>query len=625
MLAIICGNHKFICAGDSASEVGGATLGLRPSAGPSSALPPPAFLFLFIIISSTSRDRSTAGRIYLAPREGFLLGDVREDEVRSISDSNISNVESKQVLSIYSHIPCTRLASFYNSVAIINEDTLGNIIKSKAKEVIGFYKFRWESDQKISFREQLLLQRLRDTLQVPDLVFLLFTMASSSNRATYTMEYTLFKPNGRFYERIPMTISNLGQSGLESYWDIPPPCHSTTCRNLLSRSKFVTNNGEMRDVNNILQLNTELQSKLEHACSDVLDGERSVEVLFAEISSLKQAIEEKKKDALLKSATNLQGENSFRENHDLEAALMREFPNSVEFRSTRVDMNCTVVLSDINAEVQQRGRLRGNRKSLNSPKPVKMDHKTNHIPTSSKSELAKKSEVSLSKSVKLKRSIASNSSSHVFPTVATSQINQGSSLNPKATNVKNLKFTPLKLSTKQKGVKVSMGMSLSEKKILETEELKTELSNDHTECLNRTTGISSEAEELRKNDKREQSPSTSHVGTRLSTRSCSKTAQSRGSTQRENVATETLTIGSVSLSDRRPSQSVATAKSGPTKRCRSKTEKQKIDSIQVTQGKTAVKSMKYEKISSGQNNVNLEIGTLNDSLNACISSNSPTF
>ncbi|XP_061409095.1 BRISC complex subunit Abraxas 2-like isoform X2 [Lethenteron reissneri] len=572
----------------------------------------------------------TLGQLQLAQlssasdHEGFLLGDVREDEVRSISDSNISNVESKQVLSIYSHIPCTRLASFYNSVAIINEDTLGNIIKSKEKEVIGFYKFRWESDQKISFREQLLLQRLRDTLQVPDLVFLLFTMASSSNRATYTMEYTLFKPNGRFYERIPMTISNLGQSGLESYWDIPPPCHSTTCRNLLSRSKFVTNNGEMRDVNNILQLNTELQNKLEHACSDVLDGERSVEVLFAEISSLKQAIEEKKKDALLKS-TNLQGENSFRVNHDLEAALMREFPNSVEIRSTRVNMNCTVVLSDINADVQQRGRLRGSRTSPNSPKPVKRDHKTNHIPTSSKSELVKKSEVSLSKSVKLKRSIASNSSSHVFPTVATSQFNQGSSLNPKATNVKNVKFTPSKLSSKQTGVKVSMGLSLSEKKILEeTEELKTELSNDHIECINITS--SSEAEELRKNDKTEQLPSTSHVGTRLSTRSCSKNAQSsRGATQRENVATETLTIASVSLGDRRPSQSVATAKFGPTKRCRSKTQNQKIDSMQVTRGKTAVKSMKYEKISSGQNHVNIEIETLNDSLNACVSSNSPTF
>ncbi|XP_029455274.1 BRCA1-A complex subunit Abraxas 1 isoform X2 [Rhinatrema bivittatum] len=265
----------------------------------------------------------------LCPREGFLLGDVKGEAKNSITDSQMDDVEVVYTIDIQKHVPCYQLFSFYNSIGEVNQQALKKILMGCKKNVIGWYKFRRNTEQTMTFREKLLHRNLQMHLVNPGLVFLLITSSiTTESSSTHRLEYALHKPQESLFQRVPLVVANLGMSEQQGYKTVSGACVSVGFGRAVKkhRSDFFNEDGSLKEVHKINEVYATLQEELKKTCTKVEKSERSVEKLLADINKLKQEIAERKTQMQMSGEKKIERDEE--ENVLLCQALRTFFPNS---------------------------------------------------------------------------------------------------------------------------------------------------------------------------------------------------------------------------------------------------------------------------------------------------------
>ncbi|XP_073397942.1 BRCA1-A complex subunit Abraxas 1 isoform X2 [Dendrobates tinctorius] len=271
--------------------------------------------------------------------EGFLLGVVKGEAEDSITDSHMSDVQVVYTIDIQRSIPLYHPCRFYSGVGELNNLELKKLLAGQEKDVIGWYKFRHNTEQTITFREKVLQHNLQTYFSNPELVFLLVTSHSTTEtESTHLMEYALHKPQDDLLQKVPLIITNLGLSEQQGYSTLFGSSMSAGFNRAVTnhRSEFFNEDGTLKEVNKITAVCTSLQEELKETCSRVADSENFVEKLLQQVNQLKMQIAKKKQQLCKhgKKELSLPEENVF-----LCQALRKFFPNFAVLQSSSLTVH----------------------------------------------------------------------------------------------------------------------------------------------------------------------------------------------------------------------------------------------------------------------------------------------
>ncbi|XP_054028619.1 BRCA1-A complex subunit Abraxas 1 isoform X2 [Dryobates pubescens] len=270
----------------------------------------------------------------------------------------MDDVEVVYTIDIQKHIPCYQLFSFYNSAGELDELALKRILSGCKKSVIGWYKFRRNTEQAMTFRERLLHRNLQSHLANQGLVFLLLTSSvMSESCSTYRLEHALHRPQEGLFQKVPLVVTNLGMAEQQGYRTVSGSCVSSGFLRAVRqhRSEFFCEDGSLQEVHKINQMYGTLQEELRRLCSTVEASERSLESLLAEVSHLKEEIKKRKQQRAPGGDREAPAEPV--ENVLLCQALQTFFPNSglqtclVSFKGHQLARNCCT--TDHNIKVRE--------------------------------------------------------------------------------------------------------------------------------------------------------------------------------------------------------------------------------------------------------------------------------
>ncbi|XP_043915400.1 BRCA1-A complex subunit Abraxas 1 isoform X2 [Protopterus annectens] len=341
---------------------------------------------------------SIKGGVIYARNEGFLLGEIKAEAKNSITDSQMDDVEFTYIIDIQKFIPCYNLHSFYSSVYEIDEPSVKKYLSDHKKDVVGWYKFRRNTRQEMTFQERVLHRNLQNYLSNPELVFLLTTTSTTSdNNSTHRLEYAIHKPQESISLRVPLVVTNLGLSELQDYKTVSGSCTSSAFSRAVKkhRSDFFNEDGSLIEVTKINKMYSTLQDELKKICSKVEASERSVQRLLDDVNSLRKRIAEKKMQCISDKSKEEKDENVF-----LCQALKTFFPGSellqartLTFRGRYIPKYCCRIDHGINITDQltlMMGESNVLRKKTTHLRKRKTDPSENQEKSVKKSRLSRK-------------------------------------------------------------------------------------------------------------------------------------------------------------------------------------------------------------------------------------------
>ncbi|XP_077352906.1 BRCA1-A complex subunit Abraxas 1 isoform X2 [Festucalex cinctus] len=233
--------------------------------------------------------------------EGLLLGENHVEEHVTISDAREDHVHLRQTCNIHKHVCCHKLNTWYDAAGRVDAAAVRQLLGSERRErVIGWYRQRRNSPQRMSMRERAVHENLKVALRAPGAVFLLLTPAALTEAgSTHRAEYVAFLAGDR---QVAVRVTNLASLDRRAYWTASPNAAAGYRRAVGRHSaKLLDAGGQLADVDGVSAMNESLQDELQGACDAVVDSERAVAASLADVCALRKKLRDSKRKSAIAS------------------------------------------------------------------------------------------------------------------------------------------------------------------------------------------------------------------------------------------------------------------------------------------------------------------------------------
>ncbi|XP_043266164.1 BRISC complex subunit FAM175B-like [Colletes gigas] len=147
---------------------------------------------------------------------GFLLGENLEFVIKTYTDSEIQIETVKTHNNIETVITCPLPDLLHDSIGRINKEKLKDFMRDKSKQVIGWFRFRRNTDLVLTMRDKILHKEFASHFSgcngTTKNFFVTCLLSSSTNatRGTHKFKHVFLRRRRGMFEPVPLRIINLG-------------------------------------------------------------------------------------------------------------------------------------------------------------------------------------------------------------------------------------------------------------------------------------------------------------------------------------------------------------------------------------------------------------------------------
>lgn len=230
---------------------------------------------------------------YIPFQEGFLIGDVTSEITNHISDSQSDNARLDTQIVIRTVLPLPSVSLFYLPTGRIKEDVLSGLLSNNASEIVGWYKYRKNTNIKPTFRDKLISKGLQKYFEKyhgrKNFVTCNLSNKTSSTGSTHTFTYRFGKINCfDMYEYIEDVTANLGEK-LTGYKKANRLSPNSVFNKIISESNVQGNNTS----DAILRIQEAVDVRLIKEAKIAAKNENTIRELEAEIKQMSAILADK--------------------------------------------------------------------------------------------------------------------------------------------------------------------------------------------------------------------------------------------------------------------------------------------------------------------------------------------
>nr|XP_031844807.1 BRISC complex subunit FAM175B-like [Nomia melanderi]XP_031844808.1 BRISC complex subunit FAM175B-like [Nomia melanderi] len=147
---------------------------------------------------------------------GFLLGENLEFVVKTYTDSENQIETVKRHNNIETVVTCPLPSLLHDSIGRINKEKLKDFIRDKSKQVIGWFRFRRNTNLTPTMRDKILHKEFASYFCGENgcveefFVTCLLSSSITSDRGTHKFKHVFLRRRRGVFEPVPLKISNLG-------------------------------------------------------------------------------------------------------------------------------------------------------------------------------------------------------------------------------------------------------------------------------------------------------------------------------------------------------------------------------------------------------------------------------